>query len=232
MKKRLTALTLGVLLSNAALAQDLTISLTNLTHGSHFTPLLFTAHTSGQHQFEVGENASTNLQAMAEGGDISGLETEATALSFDVVSNPAGGLMTPGQTISFPMITQDANQYLSVVAMVLPTNDGFVGLDSLHIPQAPGEYTYYLNAYDAGTEANDEIVNGGGAPGVPGIPADPLGLNGTGATGVTTAENNQAVHIHRGILGDTDATGGLSDLDSRVHRWLNPVAKLVIEVNP
>lgn len=232
MKSKLTALALGVMLSNAAMAQDLTITFTNLTHGSHFTPLLFTAHTAGQHQFQPGQTASTSLQAMAEGGDISFLETEATALSFDVVSDPAGGLTAPGQTISFDMNTQNANQNLSVVAMVLPTNDGFVGLDSLHIPQAPGQYTYYLNAYDAGTETNDEIVNGAGAPGAAGIPADPLGLNGTGATGVTTLENNQTVHIHRGVLGDTDPAGGISDLDSRVHRWLNPVAKVVIEVNP
>jgi hypothetical protein len=232
MNKRLTALTLGVLLSQAALAQDLTITLTNLTHGSHFTPLLFTAHTAGTHQFQPGQAASASLQAMAEGGNISLLESEANALAFDVVSNPAAGLTAPGQSVSFSMMTQDNNDYLSAVAMILPTNDGFVGLDSLPIPQTPGTYTYYLDAYDAGTEANDEIVNGAGTPGQPGVPGDPLGLNGTGATGVTTTENNQTVHIHRGVLGDTDPTGGISDLDSRVHRWLNPVAKLIIQVNP
>jgi hypothetical protein len=39
------------------------------------------------------------------------------------------------------------------------------------------------------------------------------------------------VHIHRGVLGDDDPSGGASDLDSTAHRWLNPVAKLVIEVH-
>ena len=121
---------------------------------------------------------------------------------------------------------------LSLVAMILPTNDGFVGLDSLVIPQTPGTYTYYLNAYDAGTEANDELVVGGagGAPGTPGIPADPGGHAGINGTGVTATEGNRMVHIHRGALGDTDGNGGISDLDSTVHRWLNPVAKLVIDV--
>jgi len=31
-------------------------------------------------------------------------------------------------------------------------------------------------------------------------------------------------------LGDTDLSAGTSDLDSRVHRWLNPVAKLTVTV--
>jgi hypothetical protein len=65
---------------------------------------------------------------------------------------------------------------------------------------------------------------------VPGIPADPGGAAGSGATGVVAVEANPVVHIHRGVLGDTDDSGGISDLDSRVHRWLNPVAELVITV--
>jgi hypothetical protein len=174
--------------------------------------------------------ASANLQAMAEGGDTAGLITDLTGLSADISDNPAAGLTTPGQTVNFDMTTQVANTHISVVAMILPTNDGFVGLDAMQIPTAIGTYTYYLNAYDAGTEANDEIINGAGAPGAAGIPADPLGAGGTGATGVTSSENNMLVHIHRGVLGDTNATGGSSDLDSRVHRWLNPVARLVIQV--
>ena len=119
--------------------------------------------------------------------------------------------------------TMDANIYLSLTSMLLPTNDGFVGLDSWKIPTEAGTYTFTLNAYDAGTEANDEIVNGGGAPGTPGIPAAPGGDAGTGAIGVTMTEDNSNIHIHRGSLGDDDLAGGKSDLDNRVHRWLNPV---------
>ena len=47
---------------------------------------------------------------------------------------------------------------------------------------------------------------------------------------MTATEANSVVHIHRGVIGDTNPTGGSSDLDSRVHRWLNPVAELVITV--
>ena len=61
----------------------------------------------------------------------------------------------------------------ALVAMLLPTNDGFVGMDALEIPTAPGTYLYPLVGFDAGTETNDELITGGGAPGVAGIPADP-----------------------------------------------------------
>jgi hypothetical protein len=33
------------------------------------------------------------------------------------------------------------------------------------------------------------------------------------------------------VLGDTDPFGGISDLDSTVHRWQNPVAEVIIEVH-
>ena len=44
-------------------------------------------------------------------------------------------------------------------------------------------------------------------------------------------EGNAYVHIHRGNLGDDDLTGGKSDLDNTVHRWLNPVARITVTVN-
>lgn len=218
---------------NPATAVDFTATLTNSTHGVYFTPLLITAHADTIRLFELGQVASAELQAMAEGGDISGLETAVGGADDDTAANPAAGLLGPGASVTASLNTDTTgNPVLSLVAMILPTNDGFVGLDSLVIPQTPGTYTYYLNAYDAGTEANDELLVGGagGVPGTPGMPADPGGLAGASGTGVTATEENSTVHIHRGSLGDTDASGGTSDLDSTVHRWLNPVAKLVIDV--
>jgi hypothetical protein len=221
----------GTLAASPVMAQELDITITNLTQGSYFTPLLISAHAGGNHLFQAGVAASSHLQAMAEGGDISGLAADMAAIGADNQENPAGGLLAPGGSTQFSISTGSGNDHLSITAMLLPTNDGFVGLDALSIPSAAGTYRYTLNGYDAGTEANDEIVNGGGAPGVPGIPVDPGGVAGSGALGVTASEANTVVHIHRGVLGDTDVGGGASDLDSRVHRWLNPVAELVITVN-
>lgn len=232
MKTFIASLAALLFVATGAQAANFSVAITNLTQGIHFTPLLVAAHPTGTHLFEATTTASANLQAMAEGGDTTGLESDLMALSADVVVNPFGGVMGPGlgTTATFASSAM-SNTQLSVVAMMLPTNDGFVGLDGITVPTAPGTYTYYLNAYDAGTEVNDERVNGGGAPGVVGIPADPGAAAGTGGTGVTTVESNTTVHIHRGTLGDTNSTGGISDLDSRVHRWLNPVARVVVTVN-
>lgn len=225
----------GSLPVSGAGAAEIRVTIKNLTHATYFTPLLVTAHNAATHLFQPGVAASTELQAMAEGGDITGLSTLIGGPDADTVANPAAGMLGPGQSVGNIVLNTDTtnNRYLSLVAMLLPTNDGFVGLDSLQLPTNPGTYTYFLNGYDAGTEANNElIVSAGGTPGVPGIPADPGSNAGTGGTGVTASESNMAVHIHRGILGDNNPAGGVSDLDVTMHRWLNPVAELVVEITP
>lgn len=209
----------------AMASNKITVEITNLTNALYYTPLLVSAHDRNTHIFQPGAAASTSLQAMAEGGDISGLVTDLSSLGANNVENPAGGLLAPGDSVTANLVVNRGNRYLSIAAMLLPTNDGFVGLDSLPIPKKRGSHTYYLSAYDAGTEANNEIINGGGSPGTPGIPADPGANSGSGASGVTGADHNTKVHIHRGIVG-----GGSSDLDFAVHKWLNPVAKIVITV--
>ena len=149
-----------------------------------------------------------------------------------IVTNPAGGLLGPATSTTFTMNTDGtSNDRLSIVAMLLPTNDAFAGLNAVEIPTEPGTYSFDVPAYDAGTEANDGARDRRRhAPGAPGIPADPGGLTGTGGTGAAIADANPNVHIHRGSLGDSNATGGVSDLDSSVHRWLNPVIRLTLTV--
>ncbi|WP_068545309.1 spondin domain-containing protein [Thalassotalea crassostreae] len=224
------AATLGMATSLTTNAAELEITVQNLTQGIYYTPIIIAAHTSDAAMFRSGEMASSELQALAEGGDISSMSTLLASVSADINENPAGGLLGPGMSTSTMLSTSDSNMYLSMAAMILPTNDGFVGLDSWMIPTEAGTYTFTLNAYDAGTEANDEIINGAGAPGMPGIPAAPGMDAGTGGSGVTATETNNYVHIHRGNLGDSDDMGGTSDLNNTVHRWLNPVAKVTVVV--
>ncbi len=226
-----TLITTALLAGTVANATDFNVRITNLTNGIWYTPFLVAAHPVGTSLFTTGQPASASLQAMAEGGAISGLVTDLQAIGATIAENPAGGLLPPAMSANVDMNTDGtSNVLLSVVAMLLPTNDAFAGLNSIAIPTAAGTYTFYLPAYDAGTEANDELITGGGAPGVPGIPADPGGLGGTGGTGAAAADANGNVHIHRNTLGDTDAAAGVSDLDSRVHRWLNPVVRVVVTV--
>lgn len=219
MKKTLAFLT--VLTAMNTHAADIDISITNATKGIFFTPILIAAHSSSSHLFRTGESATTELEAMAEGGDISGLSSMVTNAGGMVVSDPASGILNPGISTTASMNTGSLDR-LSITAMLLPTNDGFVGLDSWEIPSAAGTYTFTLNSYDAGTEANDELAGS--------MPTPPFITFGSGGTGVETAVSNNKVHIHPGNIGDSNATGGLSDLSSTAYRWLNPVAIVTVTV--
>ena len=233
MKHLTTAIVLVASLIGAqsASATDFNVRIVNLSNGIHYTPFLVAAHPAGTSLFTVGQPASANLQAMAEGGDISGLVADLQGLGATIIENPAGGLLAPASETNADLNTDGtSNDLLTVVAMLLPTNDAFAGLNAVAIPTEPGTYVFDVPAYDAGTEANDELITGGGMPGAAGIPADPGGLGGTGGTGAAMADANPNVHIHRGTLGDLDATGGTSDLDSSVHRWLNPVIRVIVTV--
>lgn len=227
-----TLISAALLAGTFANAADFNVRIVNLTNGIWYTPFLVAAHPAGTSLFTVGQPASASLQAMAEGGDISGLVTDLTAMGATIEENPAAGLLPPAMSANVDMNTDGtSNVMLTVVAMLLPTNDAFVSLNAIAIPTAAGTYTYDVPAFDAGTEANDELITGGGAPGAPGIPADPGGRAGSGGSGAAAADANGNVHIHRNTLGDTNPTGGTSDLDSTVHRWLNPVARIVVTVN-
>lgn len=231
MKLHTYLISAATLVATQASSAELTIDVQNLTGGIYFTPLLIVAHNDGTALFIPGEQAGSELQAMAEGGDIAPLTGVADSIDADVVANPAAGLLGPTATTSATLSTGDDNVRLSLVAMLLPTNDGFVGLNSWAIPSEPGTYTMYLNAYDAGTEANDEI-RGSGMPGQGGMPVPPPleDLVGTGGSGVTSMLTNDNVHIHPGNLGDDDANGGISDISNTVQRWLNPVAMVTVTV--
>lgn len=224
MKKLMfTTASLSALLSANLFATDISVKITNLTKGISFTPILVTAHPSSEGTFTIGSPASTNIENMAEGGDISGL---AGAFSANVQNdnNPASGGLTAGQSTTANINNLlSTNTNLTVLAMMLPTNDGFIALNNIQIPTTNGTYTYYLNAYDSGTEANDELKAS--------IPQPPFApINDSGATGGVATSAEGFVHIHRGTIGDDNTTGGKSDLNPTLHRWLNPVAKVELTV--
>ena len=216
-----STLTTAALMSATLMAQDIDVKITNNTNGIYFTPLLVSAHPSTTMLFSTGDSASANLQLMAEGGNISGLVGDLDTVNADSITNPASGLLAPGASTMTTLSTVSENTNLSIVAMMLPTNDGFIGLNDWKVPTEAGTYTININAYDAGTEANTEIITD--------IPADPGAHAGTGATGLTSTIEG-FVHIHRGTIGDGNATGGKSDLDASAHRWLNPVATVTVTV--
>lgn len=211
-----------VSLANAAQYE---VTVTNLTSGIHFTPLIAAGHSGDLSMFSAGEAASSQLQAIAEGGDVSSMAALLEGAGASVATG--GGLVAPGHSETLIINTDGGNNYLSIAGMLLPTNDGFVGLNSIDLSSVSGSATFNASGYDAGTEANDEVV-GSGAAGEAGFPAPPpIVATGTGTGGSGVHANVEGfVHIHRGVIGDMDQNGGVSDINSAVHRWLNPVARV------
>ena len=104
----------------------------------------------------------------------------------------------------------DAMSHISLFAMMLPTNDGFIALNNMPLPQS-GSVRYSLNGYDAGTETNTESCAD-----IPG----PL-CGGAGPSPDDTGEG--FVHIHRGIRGLNP-----EEINPNTYDWRNPVAFVTI----
>jgi hypothetical protein len=174
-------------------------------------------HGSGYHAWQDGAPASAALEMLAEGGDNSMLLSTAqadTAVSdTDAGSAPIG----PGATDQLSVISMKSSQRrMTLATMLVNTNDGFTGIEGLDVASLDRDerMTVWLNAYDAGTEANTESAGS-----VPGPAAGGEGFN-------AARDDVDFVTGHAGVVTQDDGLSG-SALDAS-HRFDNPVAKIVI----
>ena len=190
------------------------VTITNLTKANQFTPILAAIHKRSISYFEVGEPASPGLALLAEDGAVGLLAEEltatgevlATANSADVLGTPP--LLFAGQTVTLELTSSRRNARLSLAAMILPTNDSFVALNSVSLPLY-GKRTYHALGYDAGSEPNDEWCAN--------IPGPTCG----GAGGSPEEGGEGFVHVANGIH-------GIGDLAVEAYDWRNPVARIEI----
>ena len=214
---------LALLLTQAAAAEGYKriyeVSITNITKGQTFTPQLVTTHTNRVSLFEVGEAANDELATLAESGNTGPMTALLQAQGIKVAdAQTIGGLLGPGQTATISVEAFPFTRRLSVAAMLIPTNDTFVGGDALRLPRR-GSSTFYLQAYDSGTEFNDQnCLN---------IPGPRCGGEGDSAPAAT---DEGFVHISNGFhdLGTQDAAGN-EILGPFTYDWRNPVAKVVVK---
>lgn len=169
-------------LSGAATAAPYTISITNLApgNGTFLTPLWFGFHDGTFDIFDEGSAAGGSLQALAEGGDVSGIWGDFMAASGTSVGGaifgPGGGVILPGQTGSVTIDLDgsvETNRFFNFASMILPSNDAFIGNDdAIQIFDMMGDFIplslsiFGSQVWDAGTEQNDELFeNTAGLPG-------------------------------------------------------------------
>jgi hypothetical protein len=110
------------------MAQKLSITPTN--QELHFIPVIIASHTGDNKIFMLESIASSVLQAMTEGFNISRLVSILTNGNVTINENPETGLLAPVMSASFNLTNDSANTHLSLSDMLLPSNDDFVGLES------------------------------------------------------------------------------------------------------
>ncbi len=159
------------LVDNSAPAPgSLTISFTNTSATQPMTPPVVALHNApdadnGIRLFEVGQPAIEGVIEIAENGNNDPLVAFATAqVEAGTVSaagvaapDPAGPL-TPGMTSQITLDLESDDQVLSIVSMVVCTNDGFSGIDSMSL-SADATQTFMAPIYDAGSESNILTLN-------------------------------------------------------------------------
>lgn len=200
-------------LAAASWADDLVtynVTITNLTPGQPIAPVMATTHSSSVSFFQVGAAPSSELADLAEAGD--GKPMAAKLLTTPGVSDAqvASAGIAPGGSITLSVTAHNAQDRLSLGAMLANTNDAFVAISNVALPNSHRKVIYTADAYDAGTETNDEACVT-----VPG-PA-------CGGAALSPEDSGEGfVYIHNGIHG----IGGLSAAE---YDWRNPVAQITIE---
>jgi hypothetical protein len=196
------------------------ITVTNLTRGQQFTPILVASHRDGVRLFNLGEPASPQLAILAEegnGGPLAGLLSGMPEVK-DVVTAPFSdeGLIDPGESFTLTVKAPAPFNHVSVASMLAPTNDAFFALDGVEVPRDNKELTLYSPAYDAGSERNDELCAS-----VPGLYPECGAPSSPGNGDKPTGGEEGFVHIHAGIH-------GVGNFKPAQRDWRNPVAKITI----
>ena len=208
------------------------VTIVNATLGQPVAPSVIATHTGAFRLFELGPTPGPEdsdyalyfgLATAAETGSPVPLVDEVAASYgvWEAVALPTDRtppILLPGESNSVIISASRRAKYLSAAAMLGATNDAFYAVRGVRLPKAVGEIIHvYANAYDAGSEMNEESPDTIGALGA--TDDDP-------ATGDGINTNGEGyIHVHAGIHG----IGGPGGLDPAMYDWRDPVVEVTIE---
>jgi len=185
------------------------VTVTNITRGVIFTPILVATHKKGHPLFMLGNPASDELVAVAESGNTDPLADKLTMSGIAYDTKSSGAPLFPGESVTVEVMMHDKFNYVSVVSMMLPTNDGFIAVNGVKGPEDKKTRNVMSPGFDAGSETNDEQFAS-----IPG----PFG-----GEGLSPNDNGEGyIHIHGGIH-------GIADVVAADYDWRNPTAKISIK---
>jgi len=195
---------------SAATERQYQITVENLTDGQPISPPFIAAHTRRADYWSTGTIANHAVAAIAEDANngpaielgelIPQVKTAVTGVE-DGATGPAP--IGPKASQTYTVTVNGYAGRLTLLAMLVNTNDAFTGLDSLRLPRRVGHSrTRYRVAYDAGSEKNNES-----AKYIPG----PVGGN----PFVRDPEGN-VIREHPGVKGGADLNPEDHSVDGKV----------------
>ncbi len=187
------------------------VNITNLSAKIVLTPPVVAASVDRISVFRLTEPASEALEKLAEGGITDDLAAMFEAQNASVVQ--ADVPILPGETLTLYVYGQSYSR-ISLASMLLPTNDAFVALNGRRI-KPYGVATFFLPAYDAGTEPNDEDCAN--------IPGPLPSCGGGSGYDPNPPFGEGFVYPHPGTHGE----GGIS---AEEHSWADPVAMVTARI--
>jgi len=211
-------LTAGLILSACgdSTTASYKVSLTNLTYSQPMSPMAITYHEKGENIFSVGQPVSIGLETLAEAGNNAQLLSELQANTKVVSAVGGNGLVLPSKTDTV-IISGRSSSCLSLVSMLVNTNDAFVGMNCIDVSTLAvgSKLVVRVPAYDAGTEANSELAST-----VPGPVGGGEGFN-------ATRDDVNFVYVHSNVVTKDD--GLSSSALTQAHKWDNPTATITVE---
>ena len=197
------------------------VTVSNLTNGQPMSPAAVIVHQPLFKVFELGAPATVELEVLAEGGNNADLLRLADDNPNVFTTASGNGPIPPGQSdvISFEIEEQFiSSAYFSVSTMLVNTNDAITGVNTVDMAglEVGDSLTRRGVAYDAGTEADDEL-----AIYIPG----PAG----GGEGFNSERDDQVngVTMHTGVV--TQHDGLVTSALNGQHKFDNPTVQVRIE---
>ena len=225
MGSRLMATSVGLLLvaavapSTAAARPDgpaaHTVRISNLTIGQPFSPGILVVQRPNFDLFKDGDSASYGLRVLAEDGNPNEL-IQRLRVHPGIARVMRIPLIGPGSSITRSVRIKARKRSkassVSYVAMLLNTNDGFVGFNAVN--SSPNSDTSVsTQARDAGTEENNEMFKF-----IPGPCCFDGGINDNVNLNLRAPTVLGKIGPHAGILGVAGGVAG-SQLDPALYGW-------------
>ena len=168
---------------------------------AHFSSLIGTTHNDQVTFWETGGLATEGIETMAEFGGTSDLKDEFNAAGANADTLITGsGIVSPG-AISRTFDVSSTHSLVTLVTMIAPSPDWFVGVSSLDLRSGSSwipEIVVDLYAYDAGTDSGVNFIG----PDIDTNPQEPIALLGAPLAGTPALGT-----FTFSLLGDFDHNG-------------------------